>query len=336
MSTRTARDADTDVAWRRRAVITSIWSSAIALALLIAAAVIIWSWRDQLPHPLASHWSGGSAPDGFSGLTSFITFMGATGLGCIALFDAIALFSGRTAATLRMTAAGNVWIAGLLATIATGSTAVQRGLADAHHVVLPGWLLPTAMLAPLIPAVIAAFLVPADRHQPSASRIPEGAPQIPLGASARAVWLRRTSSGPGAAIAVGSILLVVVLSIVLDTPGILALVAVLILVLGATLAFRVRVDATGLTVRSLLGFPSTRIRADEVERASVIDVSPLRDFGGWGWRVGHGGRTGIVLRSGEALLVEQTGGRSLVITVEDAAQGAALLNTMAVRARGRG
>ena len=73
-----------------------------------------------------------------------------------------------------------------------------------------------------------------------------------------------------------------------------------------------------------------------MERASVIDVSPLRDFGGWGWRVGHGGRTGIVLRSGEALLVEQTGGRSLVITVEDAAQGAALLNTMAVRARGRG
>lgn len=51
MSTRTARDTDTDDTWRRRAVITSIWSSAIALALLIAAAVIIWSWRDQLPHP---------------------------------------------------------------------------------------------------------------------------------------------------------------------------------------------------------------------------------------------------------------------------------------------
>ncbi|AXE39780.1 hypothetical protein [Acidipropionibacterium virtanenii] len=335
MNTRTPHSTDTREPWRRRAVITTVWSSAIALALLIASTVIAWSWREELPDPVASHWNGGSVPDAVSGLAGFLATMGITGIGCLVLFDAIALFMGRTAGTLRMAAAGNVWMAGLLATLTAGSLAPQRGLADAHQVALPGWLLPLALLAPLVPAVIAAILVPADRRRPATTAVPAGAPRIPLGEAARAVWLRRVSGGPGAAIAVGSILLIVVLSIVLNTPGVLALVAVLVLVLGAMLAFQVRVDATGLTARSLLGWPRTRIRADEVERASVIDVSPFRDFGGWGWRVGHGGRTGIVLRAGEALLVEQSGGRSLVITVDDAEQGAALLNTMAARARDR-
>jgi hypothetical protein len=102
---------------------------------------------------------------------------------------------------------------------------------------------------------------------------------------------------------------------------------------AAMLAFTVRVDATGLTVRSILGRPGTHIPADEVERASVTEVRALRQFGGWGWRVGRGGRVGVVLRSGEGLLVERSGGRSFVVTVGDAATGAALLNTLADRAR---
>ena len=65
----------------------------------------------------------------------------------------------------------------------------------------------------------------------------------------------------------------------------------------------------------------------------MVDVSPFAEFGGWGYRVGRGGRVGIVLRSGPALQVERTGGRSLVVTVDDAATGAALLNTLAARAR---
>lgn len=195
--------------------------------------MIVLSWRDALPDPVATHWSGGSTPDGFAGLTGFLVTMGVTGLGCLVLFGAIALFMGRTAGTLRMTAGGSIWIAGMLATITTGSLAFQRGLADAHQVGLPGWLLPTALLAPVIPAVIAALMVPADRHQPAATAIPEGAPQVPLGASARAVWLRRTSGGPGVAIAVGAILLVVVLSVALDVLGMLAIVAALVLLLAA-------------------------------------------------------------------------------------------------------
>ena len=61
----------------------------------------------------------------------------------------------------------------------------------------------------------------------------------------------------------------------------------------------------------------------------------MGDFGGWGWRTGLGGdRTGVVLRTGEALKVERTGGRLFFITTDDAAGAAALLNTLADRARG--
>jgi hypothetical protein len=61
----------------------------------------------------------------------------------------------------------------------------------------------------------------------------------------------------------------------------------------------------------------------------------LREFGGWGYRVGTDGTVGIVVRTGEGLRIRRTGDRSLVVTVDDAATGAALLNTLADRARRR-
>jgi hypothetical protein len=45
------------------------------------------------------------------------------------------------------------------------------------------------------------------------------------------------------------------------------------------------------------------------------------------------GTVGVVVRGGESIAVERSGGRRFVITVDDAATGAALLNTVAERAR---
>jgi len=117
---------------------------------------------------------------------------------------------------------------------------------------------------------------------------------------------------------------------------VMLIVPVLLLALVAAMfSFVVRVDRTGLVVRSALGWPRTHIPLDEVVRADVIGVRPTRDFGGWGWRVGRGGRVGIVLRAGEGLLVERSGGRSLVVTVGGAREAAGLLNALATRARQR-
>jgi hypothetical protein len=48
-----------------------------------------------------------------------------------------------------------------------------------------------------------------------------------------------------------------------------------------------------------------------------------------------GGGVGYVVRTGEGIEVERTSGRRFVVTVDDAATGAALLTTLADRARTR-
>jgi hypothetical protein len=132
---------------------------------------------------------------------------------------------------------------------------------------------------------------------------------------------------------------------ILATAALLALVVVTriwpLLVVGALIVivvvamcwWVVRVDRTGLTIRSTTGWPRIHVPLDEVVRADVIEVRPLRDFGGWGLRVGRHGRVGVVLRSGQALLVQRTGGRSVAVTVDDAATAAGLLNAHADHAR---
>src|SRR5690625_1286166 len=102
------------------------------------------------------------------------------------------------------------------------------------------------------------------------------------------------------------------------------------------LSWRVRVDAAGLTAVSTLGRPRQHVPAAEVERAEVVEVDPFGEFGGVGLRIAPDihGTVGVVLRKGEAILVHRSGGRRFAITVDDAAQGAALLNSYAERARG--
>ncbi len=56
-------------------------------------------------------------------------------------------------------------------------------------------------------------------------------------------------------------------------------------------------------------------------------IEPLA-YGGWGWRVVPGG-TAVVVRGGEALVVELRSGRRFAVTVDGAAEAAALLNAQA-------
>lgn len=56
-----------------------------------------------------------------------------------------------------------------------------------------------------------------------------------------------------------------------------------------------------------------------------------RAFLGWGIRV-IGRRIGVLIREGEAIEVTRTDGRVFIVTVPQAARGAALLNAVAARA----
>jgi len=309
------------------------WPTAVGALLALGAALVAWSWSDELPGEVASHWSGAGAPDGFLSPGAFVLVFVLVAVGLLTLFLAIGTRAGSAASTRRLAAGGSVWSGGFLAASLLSTLAPQRGLTDVSQVMIPGWWTAAALLVPLLPAVAVALLVPGDPAAPATAPVDPGAPRAALRDGERAVWLRRTAGGPGLAVGAGAILVTSVLAVAFETWAMLAIPVLLAGLFVAMFAFTVRVDATGLTVRSALGWPGTHVPADEVLRASVTEVSPFADFGGWGWRVGRGGRVGVVLRRGEALLVERTEGRSLVVTVHDAATGAALLNTLADRAR---
>ena len=330
---RTPRSRPGTEVWRPLARRATAWSSLAGMLFALAAAAVVWSWRDELPAQVATHWSGGGEPDGFMSPGALALVGVAVSAAICGLFAAIGLTQGAAASTRRITAAGCVWSGAFMAVIVVGTLAPQRGLADPSQVELSGAAMLTAVLLPLVPAGIAAALVPGDPAMPADEAVPADAPRAALRDGERAVWLRRATGGPGLAVGAVAVALTALAAALTAEWTMLVVPALLAALFVTMFAFTVRVDPSGLTVRSAARWPGTHVPADEVVRASVTQVRPLRDYGGWGWRTARDGRVGVVLRSGEALLVERTGGRSFAVTVDDAAEAAALLNTMAERAR---
>jgi hypothetical protein len=68
-----------------------------------------------------------------------------------------------------------------------------------------------------------------------------------------------------------------------------------------------------------------------VRRTALIALGSLwrqREYGGWGWQLGRRQRFGAIFRGGEALEVTRGDGRRFVVTVDAAAEAAALLTTL--------
>ena len=159
---------------------------------------------------------------------------------------------------------------------------------------------------------LATLLVPTDRPHPTTNPVSEGAERLPLGASEHAVWLRTVElPGLGRIVAAGAVLTVVLGGVaLLGGVGVgvillvtLAVVTLLLLLLGR---WTITVDHVGLTARSVPPRPLTVMPLNEVEAAEVINVQPLADFGGWGYRIDLTGRVDILLCKGEAILVHRT------------------------------
>jgi hypothetical protein len=167
--------------------------------------------------------------------------------------------------------------------------------------------------------------------------LPAASAPLAIAPGERVVWLRTATMARGGAIGIAAaVLAVLVAAFVAWLTGapeglvwLLGLLGVLLLTLAATtVAFHVRVDEAGLSVDSMLGLPRFRIRLADIASAAAVDVNPMGEFGGWGLRLSVDRRFGVVLRRGEAIEVVRTNGRRFVVTVDDAATGAALLEAL--------
>ncbi|MCA0337510.1 MAG: DUF1648 domain-containing protein [Actinobacteria bacterium] len=317
--------------------------SALAV-LVLPAALALGSWLvirtfvAELPQPVATHWGASGAPDGFSspGSAAATTGLLAGGFG-VGLGLVIWALSRKAPMVARGAGAFGAGMAGFIGGLGVASLWVQRGLTDARQATEITGPMGVGLGIGLLSALVGGLLMPGE--VPGAARavgpVPNDAPRIDLGASERAVWMGWAHSPALLYVAIGSALgpLVVLGVLGVAVWPILAVIALTAVLLVSTATFRVTVGIEGLWVRSIVGWPRFHVPLEEVAHAEVVEVSPMREFGGWGLRGDLKGRFGVVLRKGPALEVTRGDKSRFVVTVDEAAVAAGLLNTLADRQR---
>ncbi len=302
----------------------------IPIALTAVSLGIVIAWLPQLPPTVAVHW-GANGADGFGPRSTLPTLLAVFGLGIPGLLGGIVVLSARAGFSFgqKLLATLSLSTTVLIVVMFLATTAAQRGLDDARQApdILP--LLLSGFAAALVVGVAAWFVLPKWARLAGNW---SAATALPLAPDERAVWLG-TARFPVwmiASILVPMLLISGVLSWVAAARGgaawlLLTIPLLIVLALLSSTDWRVRVDAAGLRVRSIVGVPTWTIPVGDIAEAGTTTVAAVSEFGGWGVRWAGNSRIGIITRSGTALEVRRRDGSSLVITVDDAASAAALL-----------
>ncbi|MFE0100023.1 DUF1648 domain-containing protein [Streptomyces sp. NPDC059009] len=314
---------------RVRSRLVAVAALPFPLALAVDLAFFL-AWRERLPERIATHFSGGGDADGYSSRGSFVVVAAALLVGMAVLWGGIAAASQRDARGMRAVLVIGYGVAGLIGYLMVATLRANLDVAaDAGTVRLPLWQLAAAVGAGALAAGLGVLAV---RKLPESAPPPGGGgpvERIDLADQEVASWSRRA---PSRVLGAVSAALVVFGGVMVYADGwsgaVPLLCGLLCLVFCAP---HVTVDRHGLTVRfTPLPWPRVRVPLADVERADSREVKALPDYGGWGYRV-RSGRSGVILRSGEAVVVRRCGGREFAVTVDDSATAAALLNTLAGR-----
>lgn len=316
------------------------WLGVVVPIAYVAAAVApfaaLWS---RLPEPMASHWSFGGEPNGaLPRVTAFAIHAG------VAVLAALGAVVAREKSRSVSASWGVTTFAGVLfAVLGALAVAVNAGAASWRDA---GRLPAYAALGAVAIALLAARLVArAARALDRRDAPAEPLPSLGLAPGERAVWTASARNrgfaiaGVAAAIvtAIAGVLVLVAgghgasdarLVVIASTAAVLALAFVAFAEVG------VRIDASGVSI----GFgpwrwPRMRVRIARIAAARAIDVAPMAN-GGWGYRgsLAIFGKAAVVVRRGEGMELTVDGDRKLVITVDDAATGAGLVNDLVKRA----
>ncbi|MFI7021068.1 DUF1648 domain-containing protein [Streptomyces sp. NPDC050164] len=294
---------------------------------LIADLTLFAAVRDRLPDPLATHFPG-TTPDRFTSTSWFLAACVGALAGTGALFTGICAARGaftRWALTVGYGLAG--LLGGALASVLLVN-ADAGGNATATR--MPLWHMAAAAAAGA-GAAGAGWLTARALRLPDSGRLSTAGDAPVLGPALAegeiAGWTRTVSSRPAQLL---GLLMAAVGCVLLPPVGWAVAVPLLILGLLVLGASRIQVTAgpRGLTVSPAVApWPRTRVPLAEMDLAVSRDIRPAADFGGWGYRI-RPDATGVVVRSGEALVVRRTSGREFAVTVDDSATAAALLNSL--------
>ncbi|MEV7848060.1 DUF1648 domain-containing protein [Streptomyces cyaneofuscatus] len=288
--------------------------------------------KDRLPTRLAGHFDVSGDVNGYVDRTTYVLVTAPVlpVLGALWVLMVVGgKFYGRAH---RLLIAGGWAVAAFLQYVLGAALIVNLDTPDGAGR-FPLWHLAVALGAAVLAGgigLLLARLVPAP-EDPRAGKSPADRERIALADGEVAGWARTTGSWwlPLSA-------LVIVATGTGLGYGVNWFLGVPLLVIAVpALTFsraHVTVDRRGLTVSGLLPWPRVQVPLERIEAADSRRVDAVAEFGGWGYRI-RPGRTGFIVRSGEAIVARQRGGREFAVTVEDSGTGAALLNTLVDRNR---
>lgn len=295
----------------------------------LASAAVLLAALPTLPALVTVHWSVNGVPDKTAPpALALLALPASIGFGLLvwSVLRRPANVRGATAPRI-LTAA-----AVLFATVVSGGVTSTLLVAARSGGAFPWLLLVGAFVLGAILGALSGLLLPA----PPLARPRESVPvaPLPLAGSERVVWVGRAAPSSvltGVLLVVSGLIAALALVLaVFVSQALLVLLVPALATAAASSGWRVRLDERGAVVRGALPPMVLRLALGELAAARVTTVAPVGDFGGWGARRRHG-VTGIVTRAGEALELERTDGRRLLVTVDDAAEGAAVLTALLAR-----
>ncbi|TGJ97934.1 hypothetical protein DLJ96_00290, partial [Actinotalea fermentans ATCC 43279 = JCM 9966 = DSM 3133] len=110
---------------------TTLLGLVLPLTVLGASAAIAFSWRDDLPDPVATHWDAAGTADGFGSLAASAVVPLAIGAVLAVGFWLVGWFLGQSASNRRTAVGVSAGTATFLGATLLGTLWVQRGLDDA-------------------------------------------------------------------------------------------------------------------------------------------------------------------------------------------------------------
>ncbi|QGG94264.1 hypothetical protein [Actinomarinicola tropica] len=303
----------------------------VALALVLATVLPIVA-IGELPDPLATRWDGSGTPTSSVGRTALVAVVGATVLVAAVALVALALWPRPLRSNQGPVLAGGAAAVGaVLALPLVSILLANQGAEDWREVAGPPvWEIALVILGSLAVGAVAAW---AASSLPSVDERPAPTPPLDAPEGTQVAWTRGLSVG-WAALASGATVVAGVVTAAVGSIGVGLTVAVAGAATSILSRIQVFADHRGLTVTyGWWAWPRTRIPLDRIASAAAIEVVPSQ-WGGWGYRgsVRLFRQAAVVLRKGEGLRIDLVDGRRFVVTIDDAATAAAVLERERVRA----
>lgn len=299
-----------------------------ALVVVIGTAVAL-GLRGELPSVVASHW-GSNGVDATQGFTAYVVTSAALILGLAVLLGVagwVTPADGR-----RWMATLVAALAGLLGTLVYGLLVLQRGLTDPAAATAPPLLFAVAASVAAVLGVAAWAANPLQLLAGTARLAPpEDVPTVAAAPGEKLVWFGHAAEARWLGWLCAALVALACFCAITASPwaalGPAAGIVLVVLMARATVV----VDDHGLRVTSAGALTWLKVPLQQVAHAETSSLSAGKDFGGLGMRYRRDARA-FVTRTGEALLVVQQDGSRTYVSLDDAGEAAAVLNTLVRRA----